>query len=95
MVKKKKKVSNKSTGRNYKKEYANYQGSEKQKKQRAQRNAARRKTTKAGRTHKGDGKDVAHKDNNTKNNKSSNLAVQTKKKNRSFKRTKTAKRKKK
>ena len=34
--------------RSYKKEYANYQGTEEQKKKRAKRNAARRKATKAG-----------------------------------------------
>lgn len=47
--------------RNYKKEYANYQGTEEQKKKRAKRNAARRKAAKAGKVKKGDGKDVAHK----------------------------------
>lgn len=36
--------------------------------------------------------DVAHKDNNTKNNSHGNLAVQSKAKNRSFKRTKNARR---
>lgn len=46
--------------RNYKKEYAEYQGTEQQKKNRAQRNAARAKLMKAGKVHKGDGKDVAH-----------------------------------
>ena len=42
-----------------------------------------------------DGKDVAHKDNNTNNNSKGNLALQSEGKNRSFDRTKTAKRKKK
>lgn len=50
---------------------------------------------KAGLVHKGDGKDVAHKDNNTANNSRSNLAVQSKAKNRSFPRNKNAGRKKK
>lgn len=63
-----------------------------QKKRRAQRNAARRKMMKAGKVRKGDGKDVAHKNNNTANNSASNLAVQSKAKNRSFKRNKQAKR---
>ncbi len=45
---------------------------------------------KAGKVRKGDGKDVAHKDNNPKNNSKSNLAVQSKSKNRSFARTKSA-----
>lgn len=47
--------------RNYKHEYEAYQGSEEQKKNRAARNAARAKLMKAGKVHKGDGKDVAHK----------------------------------
>jgi hypothetical protein len=46
----------------------------------------------AGRARKGDGKDVAHKNNNTNNNSLSNLSLQSKSKNRSFKRTKTARR---
>lgn len=61
-----------------------------QKKRRAQRNAARRKMEKAGKVHKGDGKDVAHLNNNTANNSSSNLRVQSKAKNRSFKRNSKA-----
>ena len=46
--------------RNYKREYETYQGTEQQKKNRAMRNAARRKMVKAGKAHKGDGKDVDH-----------------------------------
>jgi len=79
--------------RNYKEEYENYQGKPAIKKQRARNNAARRKMIEAGKAHKGDGKDVAHKDNNTKNQSLSNLALQSKSKNRSFARTATAKRK--
>ena len=63
---------------------AKYNSKPEQKKRRAQRNAARAKMMKAGKVHKGDGKDVAHKDNNTGNNSRSNLAVQSKAKNRSF-----------
>lgn len=81
--------------RDYKKEYKNYHSKPKAKKQRAQNNKARRIMTKAGKVSKGDGKDVAHKDNNTKNNSRKNLKVQSKAKNRSFARTKTAARKKK
>jgi hypothetical protein len=81
--------------RNYRKEYDNYHGSDKQKKRRAKRNAARRKMERNGKVSKGDGKDVAHKDNNPNNNSSSNLKAQSKSKNRSFARTKTARRKKK
>lgn len=46
--------------RDYKREYQTYQGTEQQKKNRAMRNAARRKMEKAGKAHKGDGKDVGH-----------------------------------
>jgi hypothetical protein len=64
-----------------------------QKKRRAQRNAARAKMMKAGKVSKGDGKDVAHRDNNTKHNSMVNLLVQAPSKNRSFKRNKKAGRK--
>ena len=79
--------------RNYKKEYANYQGKPEQIKNRAKRNAARSKMEKAGRVSKGDGKDVIHRNGNPRNNKTSNLGVQSKSKNRSFARTKTARKK--
>jgi len=46
--------------RPYKKEYEQYQGTEEQKKKRAQRNKARREAMREGKVHKGDGKDVAH-----------------------------------
>ena len=46
--------------RPYKKEYEQYQGTPEQIKKRAMRNAARAKLAKAGKVHKGDGKDVAH-----------------------------------
>lgn len=52
-----------------------YNESPQQKKRRAERNAARAKMVKAGKAHKGDGKDVDHKNMNTANNKSSNLQV--------------------
>jgi 3-methyladenine DNA glycosylase Mpg len=80
--------------RDYKEEYSNYQGSEKQKKERARRNAARKKMMKAGKAKLGDGMDVAHKNNSTKDNSSKNLAIQSKSKNRSFARNKKAGRKK-
>lgn len=72
---------------------AKYNAKPEQKKRRAQRNAARRKMMKAGKVRKGDGKDVAHKDNNPRNNSRSNLSVQSKAKNRSFARNKKAGRK--
>lgn len=61
--------------RDYKKEYRNYQGTPEQIKRRAERNAARRKMEAAGRVHKGDGKEVDHKNFNTANNSNSNLRV--------------------
>lgn len=87
------KKHNKSTGRKYRKEYDNYQGTEKQKKNRAKRNAARRKMERAGRVKKGDGKDVDHKRGVSAGNGKSNLRVQKKGMNRSFPRTKKAKKK--
>lgn len=68
--------------RDYKEEYRRYHSKPEQKKRRAQRNAARRKMEKAGRVHKGDGKDVDHKDRNTANNSDKNLRVQSQSKNR-------------
>lgn len=50
-----------------------YESSPKQKKRRAQRNAARQKLMKLGRVHKGDGKDVDHKNFNTADNALSNI----------------------
>lgn len=73
--------------RNYKREYETYQGKPEQIKNRAQRNAARAKMMKAGKVHKGDGKDVAHvkaidKGGSIKNG----LRVESASANRSFKR---------
>lgn len=76
--------------RNYEKEYANYHSKPSQKKKRASRNTARRTAERAGRVRKGDGKDIDHKDGNPRNNGKGNLRVQSKSANRSFKRTKTA-----
>jgi hypothetical protein len=71
---------------------AKYNSKPEQKKRRAQRNAARRKMIKAGKVKKGDGKDVAHADNNTANNSMRNLLVQPPARNRSFKRDRNARR---
>jgi hypothetical protein len=46
--------------RNYKQEYATYQGKPEQIKERAERNKARSTLVKAGTLRKGDGKDAAH-----------------------------------
>jgi hypothetical protein len=74
--------------RNYKQEYANYDGKPSVRKKRASRNAARRKMAKAGLVKKGDGKDVHHVGGNALNNK--RLVAKPKSTNRSFARTKTA-----
>jgi len=78
--------------RNYRKEYDRYQGTAAQKKRRAGRNKARRLMIRKGKAKKGDGKDVAHKDNNPLNSVAKNIRMESKKSNRSFKRTKKARR---
>ena len=72
--------------RDYKAEYKNYQGSEEQKKNRAERNAARREMERKGLVSKGDGKDVDHKKPVSKGgtNASGNLRVVDKSANRSY-----------
>ena len=72
--------------RDYKHEYATYHSKPSQKKDRAERNAARREMTKEGRVHKGDGKDVGHKKpiRNGGTNAKGNLAVQSKTFNRGW-----------
>ena len=75
--------------RNYRSEYDNYQSRPEQKKNRASRNAARAAMVKAGKAKKGDGKDVAHRNGNPQDNRSSNLVAQSKSKNRSFSRKRT------
>lgn len=79
--------------RDYDSEYRSYHARPEQIKRRAERNAARSTMVKAGKAKKGDGKDVAHLDNNTAHNGLGNLAIQTKSKNRSFPRNKNAERK--
>lgn len=76
--------------RNYRTEYDRYQGTDKQKKARAKRNAARRKLEGEGRVRKGDGKDVDHKRGVAAGNGDGNLRVQSKHANRSYARTKNA-----
>lgn len=78
--------------RNYKQEYEKYHKSEKAKKNRAKNNKANRDKGTYG---NGDGKDVAHKDNNVKNGAKSNLVLQSPSKNRSFNRDSDARRAKK
>lgn len=73
--------------RNYKREYAEYQGTEEQKKNRAQRNNVRRKALREGKVHKGDGMDVAHvKAFDKGGSNKDGVRVESASKNRSFKR---------
>jgi hypothetical protein len=77
--------------RNYKKEYANYHSKPTQKVNRAGRNKARSLIMKSGGAAKVAGKDVHHKNGNPRDNRVGNLAVASKTANRSFKRTRNAK----
>lgn len=73
--------------RDYKREYESYHASPAQKKNRAARNAARAKLMKKGKVKKGDGKDVAHvKAFDKGGNNGTGLKVESKSRNRSFKR---------
>jgi hypothetical protein len=67
-----------------------YNAKPEQLKKRAARNKARRQMIKAGKAHKGDGKDVMHKDGHALHNTPSNWKMGTKHKNRSYARTKNA-----
>ena len=78
----------KKTTRNYRKEYDNYHGQPDQIKRRDSRNAARNLLKKKGVGVTG--KDVAHKNGNPRDNRTTNLKVVSKTKNRSYPRTKTA-----
>ena len=79
--------------RDYRKEYEKYAGQTKAKKDRAQRNKARRIMTRLGKAHKGDGKDIGHIKAISKGGLSTvyNLQVQSRSENRSFSKTKTSK----
>lgn len=77
--------------RDYKREYALYQGTAEQKHERALRNKARREMIKDGKAHKGDHKDVDHIVPLSKGGSEteSNYRVVPEAENRSFARTKT------
>lgn len=77
--------------RDYKAEYANYDGTPEVKKKRAQRNKARRMLEREGVVRKGDGKDVDHIAPLSKGGTTarSNLRAKPASANRSFKRTST------
>jgi len=70
--------------RNYAKEYRDYHGKPEQIKARAERNHARLEASKAGKVHKGDGKEVDHIKPLSKggSNSSSNLRVVSRSTNR-------------
>lgn len=72
--------------RDYKAEYANYDGTPAVKKKRAQRNKARRMLEREGIVHKGDGKDIDHKKPLSKGGTTtrSNLRAIPAEKNRSY-----------
>ena len=78
--------------RNYRGEYDNYHKKPVQKKRRASRNTARSTMKTAGKVKKGDGKDVHHVGGNALNKKSK-LKVMSASKNRSYARTKNARKK--
>jgi len=81
-------VTGRNKSRNYKKEYANYHSKPAQKKNRAGRNAARTIAKKNGANVAG--KDVAHRNGNPRDNRPRNLTTQPASRNRSFARTRTA-----
>ena len=72
--------------RNYAQEYATTNGTEEAKKKRAQNNKARRMMMREGLVHKGDGKDVDHKQPLSKGGSTerSNLRVKSASANRSY-----------
>jgi len=73
--------------RDYDKEYESYHASEEQKKNRAARNAMRRKLAREGKVRKGDGMDVAHVKAFDKGGSNKNgVRVVPKSQNRSFRR---------
>lgn len=72
---------------------ARYEKSPKEIKKRENRNLARAHEEAAGRAHKGDGKDVMHKDGDALNNSPMNWKVGSRHKNRSYARNKDASKK--
>lgn len=73
------------TLRDYEREYKRFQSSKKAKRDRAARNKARREALKEGKVHRGDAKEVHHKDSNPQNSAKSNLQIVTRTFNRSRK----------
>lgn len=67
-----------------------YNAKPEQVKRRTARNKARRQMIKEGKAHKGDGKDVGHRNGNPLDDRRNNFLMQSQKSNRSFARTKSA-----
>jgi hypothetical protein len=74
----------------HRKAQAKYQKSPEEVQKRENRNVARAHEEKAGKVHKGDGKDVMHKDGSALNNDETNFVVGSRHKNRSYPRTSRA-----
>ncbi len=70
--------------RDYRREYDTFHKKPLQKKRRAARNTARAQAVKKGQVHKGDGKDVHHRDGNPQNNSAGNKSIMSKSRNRSI-----------
>jgi hypothetical protein len=71
--------------RDYKREYAIYHGKPSEIKRRALRNKARRILIRMGKVHKGDNKDVHHRNHDVSNTTLGNLEIMSRNKNRSIK----------
>lgn len=72
---------------------AKYNSKPEQVKRRMARNRARYAMIKAGKAKKGDGKDVGHANGNPHDNRKSNLRMESKSQNRSFRRTRGGRKK--
>ena len=79
--------------RDYKREYATYQGTDDQKKKRALRNKARRQAIRDGKASKGDGTDVHHVTAISKGGANGRTKVVSASENRSFDRDSKVKQK--
>jgi len=88
MVLRKSPAIKKKKPRNYRKEYDNYHSKPEQIKRRDSRNAARNSLKKAG--VRVAGKDVSHRNGNPRDNRPKNLTLKTPTKNRSYARTRNA-----